>query len=111
MNTQQKIDDILKDWTEAMRPEADIRPELDIGYTWNGTDIFLNEIRPDWQQPEIIRHFPFAKIKYVKSRKLFKLYWMRASGKWEAYPLIAQSPSLPTLLEAVKDDALGCFFG
>jgi Protein of unknown function (DUF3024) len=102
---------ILYQYTEEQRPPEDIRPQLDIGYTFEGQEVFLNEIRPDWQDESIIRHYPFAKLKFTKSQQVWKLYWHRASGKWEAYEPFAESASLQELLDCVAQDSYGCFHG
>ncbi|MFZ5430428.1 MAG: DUF3024 domain-containing protein [Bacteroidota bacterium] len=28
---------------------------------------------------------PIAKARFIASRNIWKVYWMRASGKWETY--------------------------
>ena len=105
------IEKILKDYVESIRPEEEIRPELDIGYSYENNVIEIFEIRPDWQDSEIIRHSSYAKIKFIKSKKIFKLYWMRGSGKWESYEPQPEATHLDLLLETIEDDKYGCFKG
>ncbi|WP_419153403.1 DUF3024 domain-containing protein, partial [Vibrio chagasii] len=38
----------------------------------------------------------------------WRLYWMRASGKWEKYDAFYH---LEQALEAVRKDQYGCFWG
>jgi len=47
----------------------------------------------------------------VKSLKIWRLYWMRASGKWELYTPMPESPILEKLLACVDEDINGCFKG
>jgi hypothetical protein len=49
-----------------------------------------------------------AKIVFVKSSGIWKLYWMRASGKWNLYK---ELKSLNDVINALKDDVHGCFWG
>lgn len=102
----------LKNFVEARRPkEEEIRKKLDFGYSWDGQTALLFEIRPQWDDPTNILELPFAKLRFVKSSKIWKLYWMRASGKWEAYEPLPESTDLHKLLTEIKNDAYGCFFG
>lgn len=105
-------DRILKDFVEKIRPQdVDTRKQLDIGYSWDGSMALLYEIRPQWNKAENILHHEFAKIRYYKSRGEWNLYWMRASGKWEAYEPNPVATNLHKLLEEIKEDRYGCFFG
>ena len=54
---------------------------------------------------------PFAKLTFVKSKNIWKLYWKRASGKWETYGPKESSKELSTLVKEIEDDRYGCFFG
>jgi len=86
MDTNKTIDftdSIIKLFVEGLRPNEEIRNQLDIGYSFEKNTAEIYEIRPDWQDNSIKNTFPFAKFKYIKSKKVWKLYWMRASGKWE----------------------------
>ena len=105
------ITKVLEQYVDKHRPPEEIRSKLDIGYTYQGQNIFLEEIRPQWNKPEIIRRYPYAKIRYVKTQKIFKLYWQRASLKWELYEPFPESSHLQKLLDVVAEDGYGCFKG
>lgn len=49
-----------------------------------------------------------CKITFVKSQNSWKLYWMRADLKWHLYE---KYDDLDALLQEVKDDPNGCFWG
>lgn len=103
---------IIKDFVNDLRPkEVEIRKEMDMGYSWDGTNIVCYEIRPQWNNPEVILHHEFAKIRFYKTKKSWRLYWMRASGKWESYGPHPESTFLEELLDVIKKDAFHCFFG
>lgn len=102
----------IRSFVEAKRSkDQEIRKKLDFGYTWDGQTGILFEIRPQWNDPATILELPFAKLRFIKSSKVWKLYWMRASGKWEAYQPIPESSSLQVLLDEINHDSYGCFFG
>ncbi len=102
---------ILYRHLEEIRPPEDIRSKLDVGYTFDGGVIEFFEIRPDWQDATIIRHHPYSKIRVVKNQQVWKLYWRRASGKWESYRPFPESPDLQVVLDCIEADAYGCFHG
>ena len=75
--------------------------------------LILFEIRPlpfEEGYVKIIKP-EFAKLRYIKSRKLWKLYWKRASGKWHLYDPYPESTSLSVLLEVTDEDVYGAFKG
>lgn len=102
----------LKKFVETLRPEdLEIRKQVDIGYTWENNTAILFEIRPKWDNPEELLSIQFAKIRYTKTQKEYKLYWMRSSGKWEIYEPFPTATNLQDLLNEIKEDTHSCFFG
>lgn len=102
----------LKSFVDAKRPkDEEVRKQLDFGYSWDGQTVLLFEIRPQWNDPTNILELPFAKLRFVKASKIWKLYWMRGSGKWEAYEPKPESANLQLLLDEIDHDGYGCFFG
>jgi len=102
----------IRSFVDSMRSkDKKILKELDFGYSWDGQTAILYEIRPQFLKPENLIHIEFAKLRFVKSRKLWKLYWFRASGKWEAYDPKPTSADLSVLLTEIRNDGYGCFFG
>ena len=107
----EKESKILQEFMEATRPPEDIRAKLDVGFSYERHCIEMFEIRPDWKDESIIRHHPFARIRYVGTQKVWKLYWLRASGKWIAYSPYPVSRNLEKLLKVIEKDEYGCFGG
>lgn len=102
----------IKRFVESLRPEEiEIRKELDCGYSYDGKVAILFEIRPVWNNPDEIQHLEFAKLKFIQTRKEWELFWMRASGKWQRYAPFPKSAQLDTLIQEIKEDSFGCFFG
>jgi len=102
----------VKKYVESLRPEnIEVRKQIDIGYSFDGQVIELFEIRPIWKEPKKYQKQPFAKIRFYKSKKIWKLYWMRASGKWELYEPFKSSTHLSKIIDIIKEDKYGCFYG
>ena len=101
----------IKRFIEKERPPADIRDKLDIGYSFDGKALEIFEIRPRWDNPNEIMHSSFAKIRYIKSSNIWKLYWMRGSGKWELYKPLPESTHLEKLLNCIQEDSYHGFKG
>lgn len=102
----------VKKYVESLRPEdLEVRKQLDFGYSYDGQFIELFEIRPVWNDPDKIQNLPFAKIRFYKSKQLWKLYWMRASGKWELYEPFPSSTHLTKIIDIIREDKFGCFYG
>jgi hypothetical protein len=102
---------IMERYLERIRPEIHIRPELDFGYDINGQSVILQEIRPRYQAPEQIIKSEYAKATYHKSADEWKVYWMRASGKWNAYTPCPVVKDIQAFLELVDVDEFRCFKG
>tara|TARA_R110000744_G_scaffold212886_1_gene331814 strand:- start:632 stop:976 length:345 start_codon:yes stop_codon:yes gene_type:complete len=102
----------IKQYVESMRPESEeIRTQLDYGYSFDGKVVILFEIRPVWDNPTEIQHIEFAKIRFYKSKRKWNLYWIRASGKWKFYEPFPESTHLEKIIEIIKEDKYGCFYG
>jgi hypothetical protein len=80
-------------------------------YRLEGLDIFLAEDRPRWDKPEEWLAVDFAKLKYIRKHRIWHLYWKRASGRWEQYKPYFESPDLEVLIDTIRKDDYGCFFG
>src|SRR5690606_2416665 len=107
-----RIEVQLKNFVEAKRPKnEEVRKELDFGYSWDGQTALLFEIRPQWNDPTNILELPYAKLRFAKSSKLWKLYWMRGTGKWGTYEPKPNSNNLHEILTAIDQDSYGCFLG
>lgn len=69
----------------------------------------LVETRPPWDgSPGDWTRLQIAKIIHNKSRGKWKLYWMRASGKWNLYE---ECESLGEVIATIRTDPHGCFWG
>jgi len=105
-----RIDKLVGTFCNTRVPEH-ARKALQYVYRVDGQDVIIAESRPRWDNPDEWLTLDFAKLKYVKSRKIWKLYWMRANGKWNLYEPCSEAAQVETLVAAINEDRHGCFFG
>ena len=106
-----RIEKLVGQYVESRRPAAHMRSQLDISFRMTGQSVEIVEVRPQWNDPTKKIEGSIAKATFVKSQKLWKLYWMRADGKWHAYQPFPSSASLEKILETIDQDPHGCFWG
>lgn len=110
MNTVDIIE-IMENYIAKVRPPKEIRDKLDISYRIENQSIILHEIRPDWRDKTICRMHDFAKTTYDKKNKVWKIYWQRASLKWELYEPKPSVNELKDFLIEIDEDKYGWFMG
>ena len=101
----------LSTFVEKHRPPVHIRSELDIGYRVKGQSVEIFEIRPQWRNPTEIMENAIAKATYVKTQRIWKVFWQRADLKWHGYEPHPKAGTIEEFLEVVNKDEYGCFFG
>jgi hypothetical protein len=95
----------------SRRTPENLKDKLRFEYDIEKQNVIIYEVRPAWNNPEKHTRNPFAKLTYVKSRNIWKLYWKRASGKWERYEPKDSNKVLEVLVQEIDKDPYGCFFG
>ena len=106
-----EIIEVMENFIFNIRPPEHIRNQLDIGYKIEDQSIFIFEIRPQWNKPEIILEHSFAKTTFVKSKNCWKVFWKRADLKWHSYTPKPTVKNLLVFTELVREDKHHCFFG
>ena len=101
----------LDAFLQKHRPPPHIRDQLDLGYRIDGQSVELFEIRPKWKNPSEKQEEPVARTKYLKSRREWHVYWMRADLKWHPYDPVPEVQTLKEFLDVVAEDKHACFFG
>lgn len=102
---------IIANYVENIRPPADVRKNVDLGYAFSEKEVVLFEIRPQWNNETQLNHYPFVKAKYIKAHKHWKIYWLSATEKWELYTPNPTVRDLAEFVDIVEEDELGCFRG
>ncbi|MDO9510115.1 MAG: DUF3024 domain-containing protein [Bacteroidales bacterium] len=106
-----EIIETMENYIESIRPHESIRHNLDIAYKIENQSIIIYEIRPLYLKPGKYIDSRVAKTTYVHTQKVWKIYWLRASGKWESYTPVPEVKTLNEFLEVIDDDSRGTFWG
>ncbi len=93
------------------RPPEEMRHQVDLNYRIEGQNVLIFEIRSRWDKPEILFESPIAKTTYVKSKRLWKVFWMRADLKWHLYKPNTEVKTISEFVKLVDQDNHGCFWG
>jgi len=101
----------IKQLIELIRPPVDLRDQLDIGYSFVDYTLEVFEIRPRFDNPAVYLNIPIVKTKYILSKSIWKIYWMRANGKWVSYQPHAECKTLKEFFVLLEEDKHGCFWG
>ncbi len=101
----------IQKFIEEKRPPAHLRDEVDLGYSFDNQVVEIFEIRERWDKKSEKVRVPVAKTRWVKSKNLWKIYWMRGSGKWELYKPKEEVKNLAEVFRVISEDKHGCFWG
>jgi hypothetical protein len=108
--TTNLIEKQITDAIEKIRPPVEVRKQLDFGYTYENNAVLLLEIRPNFINEDEIMQRPIAKIKFVKSKNIWKLYWMRGNLTWLEYTK-SNFTTIQKAFKVIEKDEDACFFG
>ena len=93
------------------RTRPHLADQLRLAYEIDGQSVVLVEERPDWRDPSKRMRSAVAKVRYVRTKGLWTLYWRRADLRWHAYRPAPPTTDLAALVEVVDHDEYGAFFG
>jgi hypothetical protein len=95
------------------RPSSDpaVCAEVRVDYRFDGPAVVLFESRRRLRAPDAWGEEPVAKFRYVASRQLWRLSCMHRDWKWHRYELLPESGSLAALVDEVRRDPSGIFWG
>ena len=106
-----QIEKAVESQLPRIQPPADVRDQFDIGYRISDQSVEILEKRRHWRNPEELVEIPVAKATYVKSRKIWKVYWKRSDLKWHLYDPDSTVNSISEFMNVVANDDFACFFG
>ena len=101
----------MERFLQRKRPPPHLRAQVDLAYRIEGQSIEIFEIRPRFHDPNTLCEQPVAKATFVKSRRSWRIYWMRADLKWHAYRPVPEVSRLGDFLAQVEKDEYACFYG
>jgi len=105
----------VRKWIDQRNADMPPRARDQIRYEVDVADrtITVLECRPPWRKdfgPEWTR-FPICRFRYTKVRREWSLYWRDRNLKFHEYDLAQPTPHLDELIEEVKLDRTGIFWG
>lgn len=105
------IIEIMENYIENTRPPEEMRPQLDISYKIDGQSIIIFEIRPRCDNTAEFMECCVAKTTFIKTQKVWKIFWMRANSKWYSFEPHPAVKTLHEFVQIVDADKYGCFWG
>ena len=93
------------------RPPLHLREKIREGQRFDGHAIELFFVRPAFNQPGQLIEEPIARVQFIRTRGVWRLFWKRADLKWHGYQPRPETESLAAALQVIDEDAHHCFFG
>ena len=109
--TYKRIEALTDEFIEKRRPPVDIRDQVDLSFRIDNQSVVIFEIRPIWNDPTQKMEEMIAKATFVRTQKIWKIYWQRADLKWHCYGPDPQVDRFEEFLEIVGKDEHCCFWG
>jgi hypothetical protein len=107
-----RIERAVTTFMDKRRPAPEHRHRIDFGHRIDGQSTELFEIRPRFRGSEgETQETPFAKMTYVRTQSVWKLYWMKSDLKWHSYDPWPESKTIDPLLDIIAADKHHRFFG
>lgn len=99
--------------TPICEPHLDpaVSSQLRIGFRFEANSIVLFESRPHFGKPDEWLEEPVAKFTFRKNAQRWLLYCMFRDLKWHAYEPLPEADDLATLVDEVRADPTGIFWG
>jgi Protein of unknown function (DUF3024) len=105
------ITSAMDDFMARRRPPVELRDRLDHGWRIEGQSVLIFSARSLSFQPGTRIEEPIAKATFVRTTHRWKIFWMRADGKWHGYPALPEALLFEEFLREVDEDPKGCFWG
>jgi hypothetical protein len=105
-----RVDQLVGAFCRKKCPPA-LRDEVRLEYRVTGHDVLVYETRPAFRDPSSWTEHGIAKLKFIRTAGEWRLFWQRASLKWQSYEPLPSSRNLKDLLAEIERDPYGCFFG
>ncbi len=109
--TEQILNQLEQNFWSRHRPPIELRDKVREGQRVEGQSIELFLNRPAFQRPDQWIEEPICKIRYLRSKDVWAIYWQRADMKWHRYEPCPETASLTAALAKISEDEHGCFFG
>ena len=97
--TYKRIEALTDEFVERRRPPVELRQQVDLLFRIENQSVIIFELRPQWNDPTNIQECMVAKTTFVRSQKIWKVYWQRADLKWHLYEPVAKVKQFEDFLE------------
>lgn len=97
-------------WSKRRLP-LHIRDQIREGQRMEGQSIELFFVRSLFNDPSRTVEEPIAKLTFVRSSEVWRIFWKRADGNWHRYQPFPKAATLEAALRVIDQDANGCFLG
>lgn len=101
----------IENYLSYIRPEEEIRNEVDIAYKIEKQSVIIYDIRPSWTDKSKKIETEIAKATFVKKENHWKVYWQKSDQKWHAYKPNPIVPNLLDFIRLIEKDEHYCFWG
>lgn len=88
----------------ANRKQHAAKKGFDVGYKFNNQSIEFFETHPNSDHEQGFFYLHTAKISYVRTQDVWKIYWMRGSLKWQGYLRCPKTKKFNEALFFVNED-------
>ncbi|MDP4536339.1 DUF3024 domain-containing protein [Alkalimonas collagenimarina] len=106
-----KCEKALEDFLQKRRPPAHLRSEVDLAYRQDGHTIVIYELRQNYRNKAEMIEVDIAKLTFVQTKKVWKIFWMRQDLKWHSYQPYPTARTIEEAVTVVENDEHACFFG
>jgi len=101
----------LENFINKIRPNESLRDKLDITYKIIDQSVIVYEIWPHFRDKSQKIKVDIAKATYVRTRTIWKIFWLRADLKWHTYEPTPSATKIKHFLDIIKENKLYCFCG
>ncbi len=109
---KKRFSHIIENYLKALKPPAHLPVDIKIDYRLTNQSIEIFQIRPVYKgESGETYEFPFIKTTYVKSKKIWKIFWMKRDLKWHSYEPDPEVNNLEEFIAVLEKDEYGCFYG
>lgn len=109
---QKRFTRIIENYLKELHHPSHLPLDTQIGYRLTNQSIELFQIRTPYQgKPGETFEFPIIKTTYVKSKKIWKVFWQRRDLKWHSYEPNPFVKDLDEFIDVLKKDEYCCFYG
>ena len=106
-----RCEKLVAEFIERRRPPPRLRKEVDLAFRIKGPSVEIFEIRAHRTPKGKPVEHRIAKAMYLKGKRCWKIFWLRADLKWHRYEPCLEVDSFEDFLLIVGEDDHGCFFG